>query len=64
MSSQFTSNGFTACLKAVGVQISMDGRGQCFDNISIERLWRSFKYELIDLMAFEDGIYLNKEVQK
>lgn len=62
--SQFTSNSFTACLKAAGVQISMDGRGRCHDNIFIERLWRSLKYELIYLMAFEDGIHLNKEVQR
>ena len=62
--SQFTSHGFTDCLKAVGVQISMDGRGRCFDNIFIERLWRSLKYELIYLMAFEDGIHLNQEVRK
>lgn len=62
--SQFTSNGFTECLKAKGVQISMDGRGRCYDNIFIERLWRSLKYELIYLMAFEDGIHLNKEVRK
>lgn len=62
--SQFTSNSFTACLKAAGVQISMDGRGRCHDNIFIERLWRSLKYELIYLMAFEDGIHLSKEVQR
>jgi len=62
--SQFTSNGFTACLKAAGVQISMDGRGRCFDNIFIERLWRSLKYELIYLMAFEDGIHLHQEVRR
>jgi putative transposase len=62
--SQFTSNRFTACLKAAGVQINMDGRGRCFDNIFIERLWRSFKYELIYLMAFENGIHLNKEVRR
>jgi len=62
--SQFTSTAFTGCLKAVGAQISMDGRGRCYDNIFIERLWRSFKYELIYLMAFEDGIHLNKEVRK
>ena len=60
--SQFTSNAFTGCLKAVGVQISMDGRGRCHDNIFIERLWRSLKYELIYLMAFENGKHLNKEV--
>ncbi len=62
--SQFTSNAFTACLKASGVQISMDGRGRCHDNIFIERLWRSLKYELIYLMAFDNGIHLNKEVRK
>lgn len=60
--SQFTSNSFTGCLKAAGVQISMDGRGRCHDNIFIERLWRSLKYELIYLMAFENGNHLNKEV--
>jgi putative transposase len=62
--SQFTSNSFTACLKAAGVQISMDGRGRCFDNIFMERLWRSLKYELIYLMAFDDGLHLNQEVRK
>lgn len=62
--SQFTSNSFTAYLKASGIQISMDGRGRCHDNIFIERLWRSLKYELIYLMAFEDGIHLNQEVQR
>lgn len=60
--SQFTSNSFTGCLKSAGVQISMDGRGRCHDNIFIERLWRSLKYELIYLMAFENGKHLNKEV--
>lgn len=62
--SQFTSNTFTRCLKAAGIQISMDGRGRCHDNVFIERLWRSLKYELIYLMAFEDGIHLNQEVRK
>ena len=62
--SQFSSNRFTACLRAKGVQISRDGRGRCYDNIFIERLWRSLKDELIDLMAFEDGIHLSQEVRK
>lgn len=62
--SQFTSNIFTGSLNDVGVQISMDGRGRCYDNILIERLWRSLKYELIYLTAFEDGIHLNKEVRQ
>jgi len=60
--SQFTSKAFTDCLKANAVAISMDGRGRCHDNIFIERLWRSIKYELIYLKAFEDGQHLNKEV--
>jgi putative transposase len=51
-------------MKAAGVQISMDGRERRHDNIFIERLWRSLKYELIYLMVFEDGIHLNKEVQR
>ncbi|WP_439648880.1 IS3 family transposase [Leptolyngbya ohadii] len=60
--SQFTANAFTGCLKAAEVNISMDGRGRCHDNIFIERLWRSIKYELIYLKAFEDGRHLYQEV--
>jgi putative transposase len=62
--SQFTAKGFTDCLKAQRVQISMDGRGRCHDNIFIERLWRSIKYELIYLKAFEDGKHLSREVER
>jgi putative transposase len=43
--SQFTSEKFTGELERRGIAISMDGRGRCFDNIFIERLWRSLKYE-------------------
>lgn len=43
--SQFTSLAFTSRLEAVGIRISMDGRGRAFDNIFVERLWRSVKYE-------------------
>ena len=43
--SQFTSEKFSGELKTRGIEISMDGRGRCFDNIFIERLWRSLKYE-------------------
>jgi putative transposase len=43
--SQFTSDKFTGVLAQRGVAISMDGRGRCLDNIFIERLWRSLKYE-------------------
>jgi putative transposase len=62
--SQFTSEAFTTCLKRAEVLISMDGRGRYLDNIFIERLWRSLKYELIYLMAFEDGKHLYREVKK
>jgi putative transposase len=50
--SQYTSEAFTSCLKAASVQISMDGRGRVFDNIMIERLWRSVKYETVYLMDY------------
>jgi putative transposase len=42
---QFTTSSFTGCLEAAGIRISMDGRGRFLDNIFIERLWRSIKYE-------------------
>ena len=47
--SQFTSQGFTGMLSGHGIQISMDGRGRVFDNIFVERLWRSVKYEEVYL---------------
>lgn len=47
--SQFTSEKFTGVLARRGVAISMDGRGRCLDNIFIERLWRSLKYEEVYL---------------
>jgi putative transposase len=51
--SQFTSEGFTSLLQARGVKISMDGRGRWMDNVFIERLWRSVKYEEVYLKAYE-----------
>ena len=53
--SQFTSFTWTDCLKRVGARISMDGKGRCLDNIFIERLWRSLKYECVYLHAWETG---------
>jgi putative transposase len=53
--SQFTSPRFTDVLKDAGVRISMDGRGRWMDNVFIERLWRSMKYECVYLHAFETG---------
>jgi putative transposase len=53
--SQFTSLRFTEVLIAAGVQVSMDGRGRWMDNVFIERLWRSLKYECVYMNAFETG---------
>ncbi len=53
--SQFTSVDFTGVLRQADVAISMDGRGRCMDNIFIERLWRSLKYEAVYLHELTDG---------
>ena len=53
--SQFTSPRFTEVLTEAGVRISMDGRGRWLDNVFIERLRRSLKYECVYLHAFETG---------
>jgi putative transposase len=51
--SQFTSEKFTGELVAREIAVSMDGRGRCMDNIFIERLWRSLKYEEVYLKDYE-----------
>ena len=56
--SQFTSQEYAEMLSDKGIQISMDGKGRAIDNIFIERLWKSVKYECIYLHAFEDGVQL------
>jgi putative transposase len=53
--SQFTDERFTDVLKTAKVRISMDGKGRWMDNVFIERLWRSLKYECVYLHGFEDG---------
>jgi putative transposase len=53
--SQFTATAFTSRLEACGVAISMDGRGRALDNVFIERLWRSVKYEEVYLREYTDG---------
>lgn len=53
--SQFTSEDWTAPLKAAGVAISMDGKGRWIDNVFIERLWRSVKYEEVYLRSYANG---------
>ena len=58
--SQFTSEAFTGKLEDVGIRISMDGRGRTFDNIMIERLWRSVKYEEVYLKDYENFLDARK----
>jgi putative transposase len=53
---QFTGAAFTGVLLDAGVRISMDGRGRWMDNVFIERLWRSLKYEDVYLKGYADGI--------
>ena len=53
--STFTAEAFAGKLAATGLAISMDGRGRFMDNIFIERLWRSIKYEEVHLKAYTDG---------
>lgn len=50
---QFTANAWTSRLESVGTRVSMDGRGRCLDNVFVERLWRSVKYEDIYLRGYE-----------
>ena len=52
--SQFTSLAFIGALKDAGIRIAMDGRGRFMDNIFIERLWRSIKYEAVYLHELTD----------
>ena len=53
--SQFTSEAFTGLLEQHGIKISMDGKGSYNDNLFIERLWRSVKYEEVYLKAYQDS---------
>jgi putative transposase len=50
---QFTASAWTARLVSAGVAVSMDGKGRCLDNVFVERLWRSVKYEDIYLKRYE-----------
>ena len=52
---QFTSEAFTTLLEQHGIRISMDGKGRYSDNLFIERLWRTVKYEEVYLKAYQDG---------
>ena len=50
---QFTSSSFTSRLEAAGAKVSMDGKGRCLDNVFVERLWRTVKYEEVYLWRHE-----------
>lgn len=60
--SQFTSFDLTGVLKKNDIKISMDGKGRWMDNVFIERLWRSMKYECVYLNAFETGQQARAEI--
>ncbi len=60
--SQFTSESFTGMLRDQGIQISMDGKGRYLDNIFVERLWRSVKYEEVYLKAYQNGTEARKGI--
>ncbi len=53
---------FKSMLLAQGVQVSMDGRGRCMDNVFVERLWRSIKYEEMYLKAYQNGTEARKGI--
>ncbi len=59
---QFTSVDFTGSLKAHGIQISMDGKGRWMDNVFIERLWRSLKYEEVYLKAYDTVAHAQQSI--
>ncbi len=61
---RFTSDDFTGCLKHHQVLISLDGRGRALDNVFVERLWRSVKYENIYLRDYVDGQSLHHGLQR
>jgi putative transposase len=61
---QFTSGEFTETLKDAGVKVSMDSKGRWMDNVMIERLWRTLKYECVYLHAYETGSEARKGIEK
>jgi putative transposase len=61
---QFTSELWTATLKDNGIQISMDGKGRCLDNIFIERFWRSYKYESVFLRSFDSVLEARADAER
>ena len=62
--SQYTSEAFTNALKDNGIDISMDGKGAWRDNVFVERLWRSVKYEEVYLNAYESTSEARQSLEK
>ncbi len=62
--SQFTSGDWVNCLLQNNIKISMSSKGRCFDNIYVERLWRTIKYEDFYLNCYEDGWDLENGLKK
>lgn len=60
---QFTSEEFTGVLKANGIRISMDGRGRCYDNIFVERLWWTVKHEWVYLRPASNGLEQKRSLE-
>ena len=61
---QFTSNDFTSRLESSGIRISMDGRGRVFDNIFVERMWRTVKYEEVYLHDYQSIKETKEQLKK
>lgn len=61
---QFTAQAWTGRLKSAGVAVSMDGKGRCLDNVFVERLWRSVKYEDIYLWRYEGVPQLQRGLER
>ncbi len=61
---QFTAAAWTSRLEAAGVRVSMDGRGRCLDNVFVERLWRSVKYEDIYLWGYASVVELQAGLRR
>jgi putative transposase len=59
---QFTAEAFSGRLLQAGVSVSMDGKGRCLDNVFVERLWRSVKYEELYLRWYETVPQLEGEL--
>ena len=62
--SQFTATAWTDVLKDLGIRISMDGKGRWMDNVFVERLWRSCKYECVYPHAFEGMLGVEEKIGK